>query len=734
MEPKKNFVKLEDESTEEKYTDHLRHQGINPNEDEGDDFSSDSPPLEDLPEDENQSLCTNKKGVKRRNLIALLMLLLMNFLYYISNGVCPYSLEDRITCTNYFRKMYPVWLLETIIVGLLWVLILILSIHRVFHRLWIPICLSNAVFIFFYKSGMEWKDHGGLNRFTFCCTIFILMNAYLFAMMFIKLWKKNIWLFVVAILGLLFSIFLFYLIQIKGSWNKWEEGLAGHKIDNSGAQCKVPFPTLWELSIRNEWLDFSKFTNTWENTKTIVDRSVLPKNLSEKKNLYKIGFPRIENYPEEIKLNQYLFRDTVRENLIDMDDPDVSEKIKEKVEFVIDISDSDKHKLEISLKKNHTRAEEQKKLRKEIIDKEKREGIYERRIDKNMLVLYIDNLSRAHFMRKMPKTAEWLAQFVENEEEDIKTYQFFRYHTSYFNTLYANGGLYYGDVSHVEDTSTNVFNSYSENGYITGFFKDSWETVSVSIKDTDPHTHKWDHFGGEISCDFNYDTTTYKSLTVFEGKASAIRHCLYSQNMHEIQMEYLKQFWAAYPENRKFFRTHFSEPHELTGELVQYMDKDLRDLLQFFLNEGYLEDTMITLVSDHGAHALTLRFPGFPDNSRYLENYYPLLFHVVKSNIPEASLHYLQESEQSFISTYDIYSNLKTIADNKLGTTTNDTMSGGVNRGRAKAQSYAYAFEAIPNERDCSNKHEYIASCWCDHDLMKLENRMKEIGIFYAKF
>jgi hypothetical protein len=217
MEPKKNFVKLEDESTEEKYTDHLRHQGINPNEDEGDDFSSDSPPLEDLPEDENHSLCTNKKGEKRRNLIALLMLLLMNFLYYISNGVCPYSLEDRITCTNYFRKMYPVWLLETIIVGLLWVLILILSIHRVFHSLWIPICLSNAVFIFFYKSGMEWKDHGGLNRFTFCCTIFILMNAYLFAMMFIKLWKKNIWLFVVAILGLLFSIFLFYLIQIKGS-------------------------------------------------------------------------------------------------------------------------------------------------------------------------------------------------------------------------------------------------------------------------------------------------------------------------------------------------------------------------------------------------------------------------------------------------------------------------------------------------------------------------------------
>jgi len=390
----------------------------------------------------------------------------------------------------------------------------------------------------------------------------------------------------------------------------------------------------------------------------------LPAHLKDHKQLTRIGFPRIEDYPEDIKMNKTVFIDYVRSKLVDIDDPELSEQDRSNIEFVVDISNPDHHKLEIDLKHNSTRAHEQKRLREEIIDKEKALGTYESRIDKNVLVLYIDNLSRAHFYRKMPETAEWLSKYVDNEEEDIKAFQYFKYHTSYYNTLYANAGMYYGQVEHVEDTSKNVFDSYSKNGYITGFFKDSCETIAFSNRDEDPHTHRWDHFGGEISCDYNYDTTTVRSLKVFEGKASSIRHCLYSKNMHEIQIEYLKQFWKKYPENRKFFRTHFSEPHELTGELVRYTDTDIRDMLQLFYDESYLEDTLITLVSDHGAHALTIRFPIFPDNSRYIENYYPILFHIVKNDMPAQSLHFLESNSQSFISTFDVYSTLKNIAVN----------------------------------------------------------------------
>lgn len=185
-------------------------------------------------------------------------------------------------------------------------------------------------------------------------------------------------------------------------------------------------------------------------------------------------------------------------------------------------------------------------------------------------------------------------------------------------------------------------------------------------------------------------------------------------------MNYLKQFWSAYPDNRKFFRTHFSEAHELTGELIKYVDEDFRNFLQYFKDMGYLEDTFVTIVSDHGAHALTLRFPAFPDNSRYIENYYPILFHVTKKDIPATTAHFLEANEQSFIGSHDFYSSLKTIAENKQSTSDN-------------AESYPYVSEQMPASHDCTDTSVYTADCWCTNNLAGLEKKMSDKGIFYTK-
>lgn len=190
--------------------------------------------------------------------------------------------------------------------------------------------------------------------------------------------------------------------------------------------------------------------------------------------------------------------------------------------------------------------------------------------------------------------------------------------------------------------------------------------------------------------------------------------------MHEYQIDYLKQFWAAYPNNRKFFRTHFSEAHELIGELVKYSDEDIRDLLQYFQDMNYLEDTFVTFIADHGAHALTLRFPAFPDNSRYIENYFPLLVHLTKTDIPAQSLMFLEENEQSFISSHDVYSSLKTIAENKRSTS-------------KSVESYSYIAEQVPGSHDCSTNPAFLADCWCSHDVDAMQQRVNEKGLFYSK-
>ena len=95
-----------------------------------------------------------------------------------------------------------------------------------------------------------------------------------------------------------------------------------------------------------------------------------------------------------------------------MDDPEVAQNIKDNIEFVLDVSNSDSHILHVELKKNETRAEEAKKLRQKLIDEDKTRG-NSQRIDKDVLIIYIDNISRPQFHRKLKKLNKWLSQYSE---------------------------------------------------------------------------------------------------------------------------------------------------------------------------------------------------------------------------------------------------------------------------------------------------------------------------------
>lgn len=292
---------------------------------------------------------------------------------------------------------------------------------------------------------------------------------------------------------------MFYVFKIKNSCGDWARGLGNHRMINNDNQCKIPIPTYCELDTRSGWLDFARFCSKCADKPMTLDPDMMSEDLKTRKGINKIGYPRIEDYANELKINQTAYRIYVQENLIDMEDPTISQSVKDNIEYVVDVSDPYNHKLEFTLKPNATRAAEQKQLREQVVAKEKEDGTYSNRVDKNVLILYMDNLSRAHFNRKMPKTAEWLSQYVENQESDYATYQYFRFHPVYYNTLITNNAMYYGAVEHVQDTTTNVFDSFARNGYVTGFFKDSCETNSNSIYAKNLQLHRWDHFGGTIT-------------------------------------------------------------------------------------------------------------------------------------------------------------------------------------------------------------------------------------------
>lgn len=140
--------------------------------------------------------------------------------------------------------MYPVWLSETIVVGIVWTAVVLLAVHNVFSRIWIAVCLFNFLILFFYKSGMEMKDHGGINRTVLTITIIVLLLFYSMGKGLRKLWQVSIKLFVCLFFCILLSVFIFYQLRIKDSCKGWQNGLGNHKLINGPNNCKVPIPTL----------------------------------------------------------------------------------------------------------------------------------------------------------------------------------------------------------------------------------------------------------------------------------------------------------------------------------------------------------------------------------------------------------------------------------------------------------------------------------------------------------
>ena len=162
----------------------------------------------------------------------------------------------------------------------------------------------------------------------------------------------------------------------------------------------------------------------------MYQRNTFPEKLKNKQGLKTIGFQRIEKYTNEQRLDNNLLASSVLNDVVDMDDPDVSQDIKDSIEFTVDMSDPKSHKLNVQLKPNKTRAAEQKTLRDQIMKDDKMLSNIDR-IDKNVFLLYIDNISRVNFKRKLPKTTEWLSKFVNNKENEYELFQFFRHHSVY---------------------------------------------------------------------------------------------------------------------------------------------------------------------------------------------------------------------------------------------------------------------------------------------------------------
>ena len=324
------------------------------------------------------------------------------------------------------------------------------------------------------------------------------------------------------VIALTFILFM-YIYRVRPSCTGWANGLKGSQLINDGKHCTVPIPDMCEYGIRNNILDFNRWGDTCDKTTNTFDITQV-KTSRDLDHVTKVGFPRTEDRAAYYGTSNIAYREWIRDNIIDMGDPKVSQETKDNIESTIDVSNPDNPILSTQIKPDQVRSEEQRLLRERVVQQEKIQGTYGSRIDKDVLILYIDNISRTHIYRQLPETIKFLESLYKNDDADASAYQFFRYHSSYFNTLRSNNGLWYGQVDTVDDTSSDVFDSFTQNGYMTGFFKDACENHANIFDEEDLALHKWDHRGGSFTCDSNYTPLEdVPSLALSGGKDSIFR-------------------------------------------------------------------------------------------------------------------------------------------------------------------------------------------------------------------
>ena len=336
--------------------------------------------------------------------------------------------------------------------------------------------------------------------------------------------------------------------------------------------------------------------------------------------------------------------------------------------ILMDLFDKDKNKyypnistpeIQITLTKNGGRIDF-KIQKNETLIKERTKIIQNNNLKyKNVLVMFLDTLSRVHFLRKFPKTKEFLSQFFKYEEnlkkKNMTIFQYFKYNSLFPFTDPNLRAAYYG--ARYKDNGIHFSHYFKKKGYIIGRVNTFCEKeTAFNIKNKKQFLYTiWDHEGLSLPC----IKSIYKEFLV-SRLSTLLKKCFFGKDIFEYALEYLESFWTIYLEQSKLFLFQALEGHEPTGQLIGHFDEILYNFFNKFYKNGYLNDTVIILFSDHGMH-LTGPLYLFDSQDFFIEKALPLLFLIIpndnklyKNNLYEK----MKSNQQTFITAFDIYNTL----------------------------------------------------------------------------
>ena len=472
------------------------------------------------------------------NFIFLILFFFSYYLFYLSLEKCYDGWDE---CCIKLK-----WIKLKLIEAIISVLILSVLIELIILKILSKINLIHIIFIylfFYYHShGKDFDDHGYYNLIgCFLILIIIFIGLIPFNIVIcIQKDKKFMPIYILSLFIILYSM--------NYAFNKnfmicddWIKGLNNSFIENNKTKygCMISLPQICPYKIGKYFMDITKLKrikckNRYKNISNKLMQ--LYKSPYIKNNTKRIGYPIInkENiyYLDYMETERILYKYFLN-HLIDMDNKDLINNLSLKYlpEIEIDFSNNTHGNMNINLNYN-----------KKLSEKRKLKEKYVNSYSNNLMVLYIDSVSRANSLRQLKKTLNFFEKFMSFKggynknfpSENYHSFQFFKYHSFYFHTRGNYPILYYGNTRDKNNTLITKF--LKKNGFITCYCNDFCMKDNVRTFHNMTSSEVYDHVF--IICDPNLDH--YNQHTT---------KCLYGKNNAEHLYEYGNQFWRKYKNN-----------------------------------------------------------------------------------------------------------------------------------------------------------------------------------------
>ena len=523
----------------------------------------------------------------KKELIGLFGFLLAYLYYYLSLEAC---MKGEAICSILVQ-----WQLTKVYEELKSCFIMVLNLQLIFYKLITKLHLLHFLLVFFafyrYSHGNNFEDHGYYNFIYFFIIITLIIIIIIPLNFFFSVIEKgkNMRYLFITILSLIFVIYSgYFFIYVNGlNCDDWGNGLNETSIINNNSLygCQIQFPKKCSYKLFYFFQDFTKIMrkNCSRQIKKNQKENLIKNSYSPfiTKTTNRFGYPLSNKDPACVNALKHNFLS----NLVDMDNKQILDKyFKNKIpEVVVDFAGGTQGKIEINVHYDKNLSKKRKHLEKNSEP-----------LANNVLVIFIDSVSRQNAIREFKKTLEFFKKFMpykggKNERypnENYHSFEFLKYHAFRGYTAINYPLLFYGQNRGIKEKY--LINKYfKKNGYITSLAND------ICLRDNTYSNHE--HILDEIFdyefvlCDPNKDNININRI-----------RCLYGKLDIEHLLNYSEQFWRKYSENRKFSLIVSNFGHEGTLQAIKYIDNFISSFLWSLYDDNLLRNSIVFLISDHG--------------------------------------------------------------------------------------------------------------------------------------